>query len=318
MIGRISEWLRGPDIDWLYHLLFRVLRTRERRMRLFLTCFRQASEALVLDVGGRPYNWWCIRYPGKVVSLNLDVPKDRQRHPGNFVFVVGDSCCLPFRNSSFAVLYSNAVIEHLGTLQNQRRFAAECRRVGRGYFVHTPNARFFLEFHFLTPFVHFLPLRCMSPRWQYFVIRYGTVWGWLTRPSPAAIASEVASIRLVTRQEMTQLFPEARILTERFLWWDRSLIAIYEPLRGTLSLLAESGSSPGAASRADYEGVRTINEQLSSPSARLDHRSEGQSVNNHPMRHALTQIRRAFGTCIEPSKRVSDDPRSNSVVQYLG
>lgn len=39
----------------------------------------------------------------------------------------------------FDLVYSNSVIEHLGTWEKQQAFAAEARRVGRGYWIPTPG-----------------------------------------------------------------------------------------------------------------------------------------------------------------------------------
>jgi SAM-dependent methyltransferase len=80
----------------------------------------------------------------------------RARYP-NVAYVQGDALALPFEDGSFDVVFSNAVIEHVGGRERQRRFVSEALRVGRSAFVTTPNRRFPVEVHTRLPFVHWLP-----------------------------------------------------------------------------------------------------------------------------------------------------------------
>jgi hypothetical protein len=66
---------------------------------------------------------------------------------------------LPFEDDAFAIGFSNAVVEHVGTRDDQRRFVAELVRTCRRTFIATPNAGFPLDPHTLLPFVHWLPRR---------------------------------------------------------------------------------------------------------------------------------------------------------------
>lgn len=132
-----------------------------------------------------------------------------------------DGCRMPFADRSFELLHSNSVIEHVGTWERQQAFAAEARRVGRTLWVQTPAREFLVEPHLLAPFVHWLPRG-----WQRRLIRNGTIWGLMTRPTPQQVGEFLNEVRLLTRGEMQQLFPDCRILTERFLGMSKSYIAI--------------------------------------------------------------------------------------------
>ena len=70
------------------------------------------------------------------------------------------------------------MIEHVGNHGAQQRFAEEIRRVGRNYYVQTPNRWFPVEPHFVTPFIHYLPGSLQFP----WLLRYGTLWG--SSPGP--------------------------------------------------------------------------------------------------------------------------------------
>jgi hypothetical protein len=73
-------------------------------------------------------------------------------------FVQASGLRLPFRDRAFDVVHSSAVLEHVGSLQNQIAFVEECCRVARKWaFLTTPNRWFPIEFHTVLPFVHGLP-----------------------------------------------------------------------------------------------------------------------------------------------------------------
>lgn len=122
-------------------------------------------------------------------------------------------------------MYSNSVIEHLGDLVSQQTFAKEIARVGIRYYVQTPNKRFPIEPHLLTPLIHyFLPYLPRSL--QRYLLRYFTLWGWITRPTVQECERFLREVRLLDEYELQLLFPDAEIRRERFLGLTKSLIAI--------------------------------------------------------------------------------------------
>lgn len=70
--------------------------------------------------------------------------------------VILDGCRLPFRDQGIDVVFSNAVIEHL-TPNGQAAMAREIMRVGRSWFVTTPNFWYPIEMHNKLPLLQFLP-----------------------------------------------------------------------------------------------------------------------------------------------------------------
>jgi SAM-dependent methyltransferase len=144
---------------------------------------------------------------------------------GSLTWIFADGCQLPFRDKSFDVVFSNSVIEHLGDPRRHQQYAQEIARVGMRYFVQTPNRWFPVEPHLLTPFIHFLP-----QRWQKPMIEKFTIWEWIARPRPDQrafyLAHYLRDIQLLDGRAMRRLFPDARLIRERFLGLTKSLIAI--------------------------------------------------------------------------------------------
>jgi len=146
------------------------LRSRQRKLRLFLEEMRPTGETTVLDVGADELafgegdgcgtlNFFEELYPwpDRITALGLhDGAGFRDRYPA-VRYVQGDACALPFADGEFEVVFSNAVIEHVGSRERQRRLVLEALRVGRRVFLTTPNRRFPVEVHTRLPFVHWLP-----------------------------------------------------------------------------------------------------------------------------------------------------------------
>lgn len=197
---------------------------RRRRMARFRALLRPSEQTRILDVGGFPACWPESECPAQVICLNADrstgfveSPRRQMRH--------GDGCALKFGDRSFDIGYSNSVIEHLGTWERQQRFAAELRRVGNALWVQTPARWFFIEPHLIAPFIHYLPKAAQRP-----LLRWFTVWGWLTRPTPTQVEAFLAEVRLLTLAEMRELFPDCRVEQERFLGvFTKSYIAVRLP-----------------------------------------------------------------------------------------
>ena len=198
---------------------------RKRRKRLFHRLIRLNPTHKILDVGGYPWFWLRMDCSNWVTCLNLDIPHLSESPPAQFTYVQGDGRCLPYRDGEFEIVFSNSVIEHVGDAASQRRFAAEVTRVGRRFWVQTPNRRFPVEQHLLTPFVHWLPRA-----WQHRIVPRFTVWTWLVRPARDRrdfyLEHYLNEVRLLDAAEMAALFPGASILRERFLGCTKSLVAV--------------------------------------------------------------------------------------------
>ena len=142
--------------------------------------------ARVLDLG-------CGALGLRALEPDLDITGvdllERPDYPGPFVradATVG----LPFAEEEFDLVYCSSVIEHVPP-NRRAAFAAEVRRVGRGWFVQTPAHSFPVEPHSLLPGAHWLPPRLRRSYW-----RLGAAGDW-------------EEISLLSRREMEALFGQA-------------------------------------------------------------------------------------------------------------
>ncbi len=195
-------------------------RFRAGRMKRFAERFGITGQTTVLDMGGDAFNWMLLPSRPKLTILNI---YDQANKAEWAEYVVGDACRTDFPSASFDVVFSNSVIEHVGGIERQRQFAAECMRCGRSFFVQTPNKWFPLDTHTLLPLVHWLPQKIfrklipLSPRFVLF------------KPDPGDL-EDFRNMRLLSKRDLEELFPEAEIVKERFCGITKSLVAVSAPL----------------------------------------------------------------------------------------
>jgi hypothetical protein len=189
-------------------------------MNRFVETFQPTAETTVLDVGGTPYNWERIDARFPITLLNTE-PLEADGLDARYTVIQGSGMRLSFPDRSFDIAFSNSVIEHVGSLDAQRAFAMELRRVGRQVWVQTPARSFFFEPHLLAPFIHLLPLS-----WQRRLVRNFTLWGWITRPSRASVDRMLGELRLLDGTTFRELFPDCEIHRERFLGFTKAFVAV--------------------------------------------------------------------------------------------
>jgi hypothetical protein len=187
-------------------------------MSQFVALFRPTTADRIIDVGGYPATWLLLESKPSVLMVNLE---DEHWKDGRLEKVRGDGRRLGYPDHSFDIAFSNSVIEHVGSWEDQRALAGELRRVARRYYVQTPNRHFPIETHVVAPFVQYLP-----PALAKRALRWITPWGWIHRPTPEYVAGFVDQTRLLTEAEMRELFPDATIILERVLGMTKSIIAV--------------------------------------------------------------------------------------------
>jgi 2-polyprenyl-3-methyl-5-hydroxy-6-metoxy-1,4-benzoquinol methylase len=228
----------SPRLDWgsrYFGCLFSyqnphslVNRLRGRRMegvlRLLDDLRASRADVRILDIGGT-FAFW--RQTGalerlasmKFTLLNLTestIPADQS----HFTQVLGSALELPFADQSFDVVFSNSVIEHVGSWSNQQVMAAEVRRVGRRHIVQTPSFWFPMEPHARLPFFQFLPRSVRAWLIWHFDINY-----FPRGKSYNDCLSVSDSTLMLSRKEFARLFPDSILQTERLLGLPKSYTA---------------------------------------------------------------------------------------------
>ena len=179
------------------------LLNRRRKMRLFFELMRPTAESRVLDVGvsdgpfgegvgsTATHNFFEALYPWpeRITAVSTQY-LDRFHEAFPAVRAIrADGRELPFEDDEFDIGFSNAVVEHVGRREDQRRFLHELCRVSRRVFVTTPNKWFPLEVHTLLPFVHWLPRT--EREWVYRTLQ----------------RTEGLGVELLSPPEFRELFP---------------------------------------------------------------------------------------------------------------
>lgn len=177
------------------------LRARGRMFQRFMRAMRPDSSTRVLDVGvtcdqSHPESNFFERmfpYPANVTCVGTEDGSHLETlYPGITYRRVASGQPLPFADRSFDVVFSNAVVEHVGTRRQQAAFVAELCRVGRFFFVTTPNRWFPVEHHTGLPLLHYLPAPLFRAtlarsRYQYW--------------------ADEAHLNILTARELRRIFP---------------------------------------------------------------------------------------------------------------
>ena len=176
-------------------------RARQRRHARFFALAGVRPGMRVVDVGCGALGLRALEPDLDVTGVDL-VP--RPAYPGPFVRADATER-LPFADGEFDLAYTSSVIEHVEPAR-RAAFAAEIKRVGRGWYVQTPAYSFPVEPHALLPFAHWLPVSLRRTYW-----RLGAQGDW-------------EDIRLLRRGEMEALF--GPVLAERAGGLVKSWIAV--------------------------------------------------------------------------------------------
>jgi SAM-dependent methyltransferase len=142
------------------------LYARRKMFRLFMESCQPGPGTSVLDVGVTSdtsfaesnYFEQMYPYPHNIRCVGTEDGSHLMRaFPGLSYQQVRGGDPLPFADRAFDVVFSNAVLEHVGSREAQRGFLRELCRVGQSVFVTTPNRWFPVEHHTGLPLVHHLP-----------------------------------------------------------------------------------------------------------------------------------------------------------------
>lgn len=210
-------------------------RSRENRGKVFMQYLQPTVEDRILDLGGGNGRHLAGILPYRENVHIADISKTALAYAektfGFKSIWIDQTAGLPFPDHYFDIVFCSSVIEHVTVdksrlrdiqaitnftdeaYKRQQEFAAEIRRIGKRYFVQTPNKYFPIESHTWLPgIIVFLPRL-----WQIKLIDFMNKW-WPKRTSP--------DWNLLTQEQMQKLFPDAEIVLEKSFGFTKSIIAI--------------------------------------------------------------------------------------------
>lgn len=215
-------------------------KSRKKRAAFFLKKLSPKEGAKILDLGGgngkyinsilpKDHN-----YTVTISDILTDDLKYAEETFGYKTKPLNEDKTLPFEDDAFDIVFCNSVIEHVTipkkdiwslkssrkfktlSFKRQQEFADEIERIGKAYFVQTPNKYFLIESHSWLPgFIVFFPRAVQIKTIKFF----NSFWPKQTSPD----------WNLLTFKEMQELFPKAKIYREKSLGFTKSLMAIKQP-----------------------------------------------------------------------------------------
>lgn len=141
-----------------------MLQSREKKYCEFISLTRPSKDSTLLDVGVAdkeysPFDNYLEKkypYPNKITALSIHpLNQFREKYPMICAFTYKGGK-FPFREKQFDIVFSNAVIEHVGDFDKQLYFIKELNRVSQQFYFTTPAKEFPIEVHTLYPFIHWL------------------------------------------------------------------------------------------------------------------------------------------------------------------
>jgi len=188
---------------------------RKRRFDLFIALLGITKGTKILDVGGTEDIWLNTGFENNVTIINIKIPPKKL---DKFTYFTIDACKMDlFADNQFEIAFSNSVIEHVGDYEKQKMFAREIQRVSQKYWVQTPYKHFPIEPHFLFPLFQYFPANIKN-----FV---GLNWPYShLKKNNEDILDEVSRLRLLTCNEMQNLFPNSHLIKEKYFGVTKSLI----------------------------------------------------------------------------------------------
>ena len=200
---------------------------RKKKFELFMKIIKPKEHEKVIDVGvaignnlERGMNFFEVMYPYKSNLTALGIGNEKDSFEFKKIFpdinlIIGNGLNIPFEDNYFDIAFSNAVLEHVGTRENQKKFISEIIRVSKRCFIATPNKWFPIELHTMLPIVHWLP-----DKLKYLIYKNTGNEFW----------ADIKNLNLLSKKELVSLFPKNGnfyLIKKGIFFLNHNLIAVY-------------------------------------------------------------------------------------------
>lgn len=176
----------------------------------------------ICDLGGT-YRYWLVfpfldfeevNFEITLVNLEETIQLENENYQKllnhsnlRFISEIGNGCDMSHKQDAFFHLtHSNSVIEHVGDWKKIKKFAKESQRIGKFFFIQTPNYWFPIEPHYVLPLVHFFPRPIHTKLLMIFKNR-----------SFDEATSNFEENRMLSYKEFRFLYSKSTLIIERFL-----------------------------------------------------------------------------------------------------
>lgn len=205
-----------------------------RRAKRFLYFIQKLPRPVrIIDLGGSAEMWarWGVTEADRLLitlvnNHHIDKSHLGERLPGNFVSVCQMDVLKLCKGdlTSYDVVFSNSMLEHLSSVEEQARLAASIIDCGKPYFVQVPNKDCIVDPHFphlLAPFFAAWP--------KPLQVRMLTLHHLGSGNRSVSLVDAMRRLHYYTplnRHSLRQLFPGATIAKERTFGLPLSLVAL--------------------------------------------------------------------------------------------
>ena len=208
--------------------------TRAQRLKLFNDFMKSVSGPVrLIDLGGTVKfweNWGLAKQPLLDVTVvnSHELDKCHQDDPitlPNIHRLRADVLTLTAEDfAQYDVIFSNSLIEHLPGRQLQRQLAQAIIDSKRPYFMQTPNKRSPVDPHFPRPYVPFFAAypRAVQAR----LLSWSALGSGSAAPSYQAALERLSNYYPLTKRDIRNLFPQARVVMERPMGVPMSIVAM--------------------------------------------------------------------------------------------
>jgi ubiquinone/menaquinone biosynthesis C-methylase UbiE len=191
-------------------------KSREKKYQLFIDQLNPNPHDFILNVGAGNGLFLEDLYEQKdrIIALDIEIIalQELKANYPDVICLIADATALPFKDRAMKIVFSNAVIEHVGSIKMQQKYADEINRVGGKYFVTTPNKYFPFEFHYALPCYQFIPKSIQ--KWLFKTFKIGL---WYAK-------NTWEEINLLSYRQLKRLFPGSKITKQRITFYPETLI----------------------------------------------------------------------------------------------
>jgi SAM-dependent methyltransferase len=221
--------IRSPNTDRA-SLILKLRAHRFAKVReLIEDALEERGQARILDLGGIETCWhigedFLSEHRGRLKITLVNLPDEARPVRDSALFTairadVTSPTLLP--GEHFDLVHAHSVIEHVGSWDRMVQFAKNVKRLGKRYYVQTPNYWFPYEPHFRAPGFQYLPESLRIALIRRFAL------GFFKRIESYEEARDIIRRHhIISTRQVRRLFNDAEISHERVMGLKKSIIAI--------------------------------------------------------------------------------------------